>query len=222
MKLRSDDWSLDLDSFLDIVTNAIGFLMLVALLAAISSQNMSVLLATPVLRPPPPGTTRVLFECRGNRILRIDQDTIHRNIREAVRRHPRAPGAKPGITEIPAVFQQADIGDAFYRVRAEMEREGTAAKEAELVLIYERRSAEHGEVIESLRQPSSTYRALIRSLDANKHFAYFIVRQDSFEVFREARTIAREHGLAIGWAPQPLAEELRFSETGAFGRDVQN
>ena len=89
MKPQSDDWSVGLDSFLDIVTNAIGFLVLVALLVAISSQNMSVLLSTPLLRPPPAGTTRVLFECRGNRILRIDEDAIDRNIIEALRRRAR-------------------------------------------------------------------------------------------------------------------------------------
>ena len=97
-----------------------------------------------------------------------------------------------------------------------------AGEKLKLVLIYEPRSAEQGEAIASLQQPSSPYAALIRSLDAKKHFAYFIVRQDSFDVFREARKIAHDHGLAIGWAPQPLDEGLRFTEGGAFGGEVQN
>lgn len=222
MKLRTDEWSLDLDSFLDIVTNAIGFLVLVALLTAISSQNMSVLLSTPVLRAPPSGTERVLFECRGNRILRIDEDAINNNIREVFRRRPSTTGSKPDISQIPTLLQQADAGDAFYRARAEMEREGAAAKEPELVLIYEPRAAVQGEAIESVRQSSSPYRAFIRSLGARQYYAYFIVRQDSFEVFREARAVARDHGLAVGWVPKPLTEELRFSEGGALGGEIQN
>lgn len=222
MKPRSDDWSLGLDSFLDIVTNVIGFLVLVALIAAISSQNMAILLSTPIVRAPPAGSERVLFECRHNRILQIDEDKIHQNIRDALRQSKPTGGSKRDISELPALLQQADVGDAFYRARAEVLREGTSSMAAKLVLIFEPRSAEQGEPIEALRQPTSSFAAFIRSVDAKKHFAYFIVRQDSFEVFREARQIARDHGLAVGWAPQPLDEELRFTEGGAFGGDVQN
>jgi len=211
-----------LDSFLDIVTNVIGFLVLVALMAAIGSQNMSVLLGTPIVRAPPAGATRVLFECRHNRILRIDEDKINQSIHECLRQRGPAGDSKLGISEIPALLQQADAGDVSYRVRAEVRRDGTSANEPKLDLIYEPRAAQQGESIEASRQAASAYVKCVRSLDAKKHFAYFIVRQDSFEVFREARKIARDHGLAIGWAPQPLAEELRFTEDGNFGKDVQD
>jgi hypothetical protein len=219
VKPRVDEWSLGLDSFLDIVTNVIGFLVLVALLAAIGSQNMSVLLGTPIIRAAPAGAARVLFECRHNRVQQIDDETINRTILQALRPLRTESGAQLDISQLPAVLQQTDVGDAFYRARAKVEQQAGAA---ELVLIYEPRSARQGEPLDDLRLPTSRYGAIIRSLDPQKHFVYFIVRQDSFEVFREARALARDQGLAVGWNPILLDEELRFGEGGVLGKEVQN
>jgi hypothetical protein len=215
VKRQEDDWAVGLDSLLDVVTNAIGFLVLVALLTALDSQNMSILLGTPLVREPPSGTQRVLFECRHSRIVQIDEAAIHQNIRQHLGRYMPRPGTPPDLAQIQAILQRADAGNRFYRVHADI-------RDQELAFVYEPRADDQGETLEAIRQPSSQYATAIRTADPKKHFAYFIVRQDSFELYREARQIARDHGLAVGWAPHADGEELRFSEKGAFGDDVQD
>ena len=49
MRDRSEDVELSLDSFLDIVTNVIGVMVLIAVIAVVSAQNITISLGTPVL-----------------------------------------------------------------------------------------------------------------------------------------------------------------------------
>lgn len=216
MKPRPDDWSLGLDSFLDIVTNVIGFLVLVALLAAVGSQHMSVSLDPPILRQPPAGTSRVLFECRDSRVVRVDEANINQSIKEQIQQRRPQSGAKITAADVSAILHEADAGDQYYRVRAEVGNDG------ELVRIFEPRSSRQGETLEGLDRPSSQFSSLVRGLDPKKKYAFFIVRPDSFEVFRRARKIARDHGLAVGWDPLESNVPMRFSKSGKSGIGTQN
>ena len=136
----------------------------------------------------------MLFECRGNRIVRIDEEQIQKSIQQCVTEYEKRTGSKPDLHDLPARFEQNDVGDEYYRIAAEVLLD-------DLVLIHEPRSEEQGETLSKIRGGSSNYADYVRSLDAKKYFAYFIVKEDSFEAFRTARKIARDHGLATGWHP---------------------
>ena len=52
-------------------------------------------------------------------------------------------------------------------------------------------------------------------------FAYFVVHDDSFEVFRKARDLARERGVAVGWHPVEGRAPLRLAVNGSLGKRIQ-
>ena len=52
-------------------------------------------------------------------------------------------------------------------------------------------------------------------------FAYFVVHDDSFEVFGKARDILRARGVSVGWHPVEGRSPLRLSAIGSLGKRVQ-
>ncbi|RLD16215.1 hypothetical protein DRI50_02445 [candidate division KSB1 bacterium] len=71
-----------------------------------------------------------------------------------------------------------------------------------------------GESITQIRQLNSKYNHILKSIDPKKQFIFFIVRSDSYEIFREARKLAWEKNLDVGWTPKPKDEMILFSPFG--------
>ncbi len=71
-----------------------------------------------------------------------------------------------------------------------------------------------GETITELRMPNSIFNQILNGLDRQNQFVFFIVRPDSYDVFREARKIAWERNLEVGWTPKPRDEVILFSPFG--------
>ncbi|NOX87601.1 MAG: hypothetical protein GXO77_01140 [Calditrichaeota bacterium] len=71
-----------------------------------------------------------------------------------------------------------------------------------------------GESISDIRKPESEFNKILKKLDPEKQFIYFIVRSDSYEVFREARKLAWEKKVEVGWTPKPKDEVILFSPYG--------
>ena len=71
-----------------------------------------------------------------------------------------------------------------------------------------------GETITQIRKPGSKFNRILKSLNPKKQFIFFIVRSDSYEIFREARKLAWEKNLDVGWTPKPEDEMILFSPFG--------
>ena len=56
-----------------------------------------------------------------------------------------------------------------------------------------------GEAAIELGNPNSKYQQILSQLDKNKQYVAFLVRDDSFNVFRKARQVADNVGLDTGW-----------------------
>jgi len=226
MKHREDEASLSLNSFLDIMTNVVGVMILVAVLAVVSSQHIALSLGTPILHEPPDGAERMLFECRRNRVVFLDENKIHEAIAACIEDYEEQQGKESEVEEFPAMFEAKDVGDEFYRIGVEVSQ-GFRFEDGDIyiieypVWIYEPRKEEQGERMMELRRDDSDFVKIIRELDGKDHWVFFIVYEDSFEVFRMAREIARRQGLEIGWHPKKNGEELRFSGRGGIGDEPQ-
>lgn len=72
----------------------------------------------------------------------------------------------------------------------------------------------HGETITEIRQPGSKFHQILQQVDPQKQFFYFIVRSDSYDIFREARKLAWEKDIEVGWTPKPKDEIILFSPYG--------
>src|SRR5262249_20295255 len=112
-----------------------------------------------------------------------------------------------------ALLDGEDVGDATYRIRAESIDRG-------LAWIYTLRSDARGERPADLDRAQSTFQKQLDGLGRGG-FAYFVVHDDSFEVFRKARDIARARGISVGWHPVEGQTPLRLSAIGSLGKRIQ-
>jgi chromosome segregation ATPase len=69
-----------------------------------------------------------------------------------------------------------------------------------------------GESTNEITESNSEFQTKLSRLDPTKHYIYFIVRKDSFEVFQKAREIAWKMGFKVGW--EPLEEAIYAGRGG--------
>lgn len=208
---RDDAPILSLDSFLDIVTNVVGVLILVAVVTVLGTGDIGVSAGATALAAPRPTADRALFHCAGGEIFFVDEKGNAKRIQAEV-----GPALeKQGLSAEAVVGYLADndVGDATFRVRAESGPEG-------LAWVYRARPGVHGEDKDRVAQAGSEYERRLGEL-APGGFAYFVVDDDSFEVFAAAREVVRARGIAAGWSPQARGRGLRLAATGSLGKRVQ-
>jgi hypothetical protein len=208
---RDDTPFLSLDAFLDIATNVVGILILVAVVTVLGAGNISVSSGASALNPPKPRSSRVLFELKGNEIYLVDEKGNGERVQDAVRRSL----GEDAITgdRVASLLVERDVGDRTYRVQAEPQPEGIA-------WVYTVRADAHGESMTEIGDESSKFRRTLENLDPGS-FVYFVVHDDSFDMFKKVRELASEKGVAIGWHPVEGAEPLKLSSGGSLGKRVQ-
>jgi hypothetical protein len=206
----SDEILFSLDSFLDIVTNVVGVLVLVAMVTVLSAGNISVPSGATAMAAPKPTAARLLFECAGDEVFFVDEEGNGRRVLDEVSRTgDRAISRNDLVT----LLDNKDVGDATHRVRADELSRG-------LAWIYALRSGVHGERAADLDRAESAFRKKLAGLPRGG-FAYFVVHDDSFEIFRKARDIARQRGVSVGWHPVEGRTPVRLSANGSLGKRIQ-
>jgi hypothetical protein len=78
----------------------------------------------------------------------------------------------------------------------------------------EARPGVSGESAVDLENPNSKYREILSRLDKDKQYIAFLVRDDSFNVFRKARQVADNLGLDTGWELLGIDEPIKFGAGG--------
>src|SRR5208282_1604424 len=71
-----------------------------------------------------------------------------------------------------------------------------------------------GETISGLEDQTSKFRAILAQLDKSQQYIAFLVRDDSFSMFRKARQVADEAGFDTGWELLGIDEPIKFGEGG--------
>jgi hypothetical protein len=211
MKKRNhaEEAPFSLDSFLDIVTNVVGVLVLVAMVTVLSAGNISVPSGTVAMTSPAVQASRVLFECAGDEVFVVDEEGNGARVVEEVRKA----GDPSSRENLVGLLDQRDVGDATHRVRAEVLPNG-------LAWVYALRSGAHGQRATDLEREGGAFRRRVDGLERGG-FAYFVVHDDSFEVFGKARDILRARGVSVGWHPVEGRSPLRLSAIGSLGKRVQ-
>jgi hypothetical protein len=220
----SDEILFSLDSFLDIVTNVVGVLVLVAMVTVVSAGNISVPSGATAMTAPQPSAERVLFECAGDEVFFVDEEGNGQRVLSEVRlagddwtkvwAPTDTPRARPNPrAALAALLAARDVGDATHRVQADALDRGVA-------WVYTLRPEAHGDYAADLDRADSAFQKRLAGLERGG-FAYFVVHDDSFEVFRKARDIARARGVSIGWHPVEGRAPLRISAIGSLGKRIQ-
>ena len=212
MSIRRHPLSLTHDSFLDVVSNVVGVLVLVAVAVILNARDVKIDLGAPVVHPAPRATTRIIFECSRGQIFRLDEQELHKLADDYTQ---RLADKKRALTpmERQILFEREDVGNALYRIK--IPDAHSSALQLEL------RADAVGEDSLDILAPESAFRTELGRLSPKTHWVFFITRNDSFEMFRGARKLAVERGLSVGWDPKLRGAPLTFGDDASGGISTQ-
>jgi hypothetical protein len=191
-------------SFCDIVTittAALFFCLLVTVQEAVK---------IPVFRPTPRAkiTSKqgMFFECRTNQLFFVDKAGLDDQVEKLM--STLNPGIRGGDLEsFLKVVQGQEVGNAYYKVDARYLLVGRMGLEPRIGV--------PGETMTDLENPNtSKFQAILSQLNKSNQYVAFLVRDDSFNVFRKARRLADEAGFETGWELLGIDEPIKFGEGG--------
>ncbi|MBK8251536.1 MAG: hypothetical protein IPK82_02565 [Polyangiaceae bacterium] len=208
---RESEAVLSLDSFLDIVTNVVGVLILVAVVTVLGTGDIGISAGPSALYAPKAGSTRYLFEIVNNEVFYVDESGIAKKVQDEVK---AAIAEKPSAEAVSAYLNNNIVGNEFYRIRGEIRDEG-------LVWVYSRKPDVSGENKDTLPLPHSAFRQKLDRAAAEGAFVYFVVHEQSFDAFQKARELTQEKGVSMGWHPVPGTGAIRMAQRGTLGNRIQ-
>jgi hypothetical protein len=202
-RIKKSEPELLIVSFCDIVTittAALFFAMLITVQEAVK---------IPIFRPTPRAkiTTKqgVFFECRTNQLFFVDKAGLNDQVAKLM--STITLGSRGGDFESFMKNSEAQVvSNEFYKV---IPRYLLVGREA-----LEPRPGVAGETLAELDSPNSNFRAIVSQLVKTNQYIAFLVRDDSFNVFRKARQVADEAGLDTGWELLGIDEPIMFGEGG--------
>jgi hypothetical protein len=218
--------SQNLDSFLDILTNTVGVLMFIGLFVSLLAVEAGTIIRTPLRTQ----TIKVgkFFELRNNRIFYINDPYIEKQVETAVANLPKC--YQPDIPEnIPSGMYDFYLAQIRKYERCVLDRNKELSRfyvsnDDYAVSFLENGSikyqpifAAQGENSQQVQDDNSEFNNILKTLDPNVNFIAFIVRPDSFPLFRTVRAEANSHGFEVGWEPFQQNRLLIF---GSGGRSI--
>ena len=158
-------------------------------------------------RPAPKEALPLTFMCREGRVYFVNIDAHQtRAVRwtdaEIARRKLDA-NPKKGVDCVPlfASFNRQSFRDRD--VQLVLEISGRLP-----YLVFQRR--EHGgETLEEIREARSYFQRGLKQLNPERYYLQFLVWNDSFETYLEARRMGSEVGLLAGWQPMTTTDEYK-------------
>ena len=190
-------------SFCDIITISTAALLLALFVTVQLAVKIPVFKPTP--RSAPSSKQAVFFECRGDHVFFVDKAGLDEQVEDLMSK--LNPGVRGGdLGSFLKAIQGQDVGNAFYKV------DPSYLLVAKMVL--EPRPGASGEAASDLESPNSKYQAIVSLMDKDKQYIAFLVRDDSFAVFRKARQVADNLGLDTGWELLGIDEPIKFGAGG--------
>lgn len=201
---NNSDVGIELDSFLDVITNCIGVLVVITVLAMINTKYMTFIVRTPFVRKTE--KLPILLECRKGNVIPINKIDIQQRL-EVYLDEIRKNSYDYDRIAHSANLELKDVGDKYYRVDlAKLFRSN--------ILVLVAKSEVQGESKNMLKNEDSTFQQILRGIDPQKEFAFFLVRPDSFEAFRVARKLLWAKNIEIGWEPLSEGQFVSFGSKG--------
>jgi hypothetical protein len=202
-RIRKGEPEMLIVSFCDIVTITTAALFFCLLVTVQESVKI------PVFRPTPRAkiTSKqgVFFECRTNELFFVDKAGLDDQVEKLM--STLNPGIRGGDLEsFLKAIQGQEVGNAYYRVDPRYLLVGRMGLEA--------RPGVAGETITELDDPNSKFQSILSQLDKSQQYIAFLVRDDSFNIFRKAREVADKAGFDTGWELLGIDEPIKFGEGG--------
>ncbi len=200
--------SVNLDSFLDIMTCLVGVLVLIIILTGLDAAQIRVLIPTPMMYD---SDKRPIFvEARNNQLFLIPVDELQEMADNAVQELSRAAGGNPermlaGIQTIDAATDAHRLDLSYFMVGqiGIMPVEGA-----------------QGYALRDWANETSRdwFGQILAAMDPEQDMLAFMVRDDSFEVFKLARHLAWLSNVDVAYELLSMREPIRF---GLLGQRVR-
>ncbi|HMP76740.1 MAG TPA: hypothetical protein PKE12_10650 [Kiritimatiellia bacterium] len=208
MAKKDNSSSVNLDSFLDVLTCLQGILMLVIIATGIDAAQTKVLIPTPIERI----STKepVYLECRGNLLYPMDVAEISRQARMTMMAISQQ--AEGDQTRLMQQLSGVRVTNAYYEVDL------TYYLLGQLVIKPRSDTTADGYELDE-RSTFSTDNYIVRLLkDFNNktHRIVLIVRDDSFQVFKVVQRLSFLTKVELGVEIYDVRELLRFTQQGAL------
>lgn len=212
---KSSGFANNLDSLVDIVSNNLGILIILAAFMALlglinpDDQSSSKAPQIPPLTPNrlkvpwshPTNKNPVLFAIRRNRIVHLDMADFFRQLAK------RPGGNRPRTVEV----RQEGVSIRFFPVTNQ-------------VYCLEFRSQPNaGESWHQARLANSAWKKAALRYPPEKFYYFFWVSGDSFELFRNVRKALRDQQYEVGWKPSAANAPMEICNgfAGATGFQPQ-
>lgn len=205
-RIRKGDPELLLVSFCDILTISISGLFMATIITVFEATKVPELSMVP--RAVPTDKQPVFFECRANQIYYVDKDGLDGQVAKLL--STLNPGIRSGdLSQFLKAIGGQEIGNEDYRVDPKYLLVGVMALEA--------RPDARGDLPETLSRANSRFGMALSQIDPKTRYVAFLVRDDSFVIFREARLLADKQGFDTGWELLGPDEPIKF---GAGGQNI--
>ena len=202
-RIKKGDPEMLLVSFCDILTISISALFMATIVTVFEATKVPELTMTP--KTITTDKQPVFFECRSNELFAVDLGRLQDQVADALSRAD--PVTKSSMADMIKVIQARQITNEYYRVNANYLLTGMVALEP--------RAFTPGESIERINDQKGKYQYILSQLNPAKQYIAFLVRDNSFLVFRRAREIADKVGFDVGWELLGSDEAIKFGAGGA-------
>ncbi len=202
-RIKKPDPELLLVSFCDILTISISALFMATIVTVFEATKIPELSMTPKAI----STTKsaMFFECRGDEMYFVDKELLDTQIAGLLSR--LSPNVRGGdIKQFLQAIQGEEIGNEYYRV--------LPSYLLTAVIALEPKTGVPGIRMEAIDNPNGRFQGILAQIDKEKYYIAFLVRDDSFNVFRKARLVADKIGFDTGWELLGADEPIKFGSGG--------
>lgn len=204
---RKGDPELLLVSFCDIVTITTAAMFMAMIVVIDESSRI------PAIRPMPmmheTTNAAVYYECRQNEVFYIDRDELARIFTDSSTKFLAEHQSAAGSVGVLSDMMHQDIGNDIYRIDDRYLMMGA------LALLP--KEGQKGTTIDELnKSTNNVFRQTMAGYDPAAQYFVFLVRDDSFAVFRKARDIVTSKRFSSGWDFLEREEPITFY--GNFSR----
>jgi|GEM_PF-2538592 len=216
---RPERQGLSLDSLMDILTCLVGVMLLVVIFAVLEARGANVRMRMPLVREPPGDAERTILLCQDRGLRLLDFDI-------AVERLLDDPTVHDGTLDydgVPALVERANergFSDDYFSYHLDY-REWTdggwwkSRSYRAVEVVIEPREKQHA--LDELERNPDVFASLADALAARNVWIAFLVDSTSLDVFRCAREICVNRGIATGWDPVSLEFPYRQTVLGGGG-----
>ncbi|MCG3148461.1 MAG: hypothetical protein PCFJNLEI_01905 [Verrucomicrobiae bacterium] len=199
---KKSDPELLLVSFCDILTISISGLFMATIITVFEATKVPELSMTP--KKIATTKTALFLECRGDEVFFVDKEALDTKVAKLLSSLPTS--RRGDMADFLKVVNAQDIGNEYYKI--------VPNYLLTAVMALEPRPGVAGLAGAAIESPDGKFQALLAQFDNNKYYIAFLVRDDSFAVFRKARLIADKIGFDTGWELLGSDEPIKFGSGG--------